>query len=93
MKYYAHKVTVSRTFGQASFPIDMLRYDALVPLSQTDSSKIHRCCEHKEALLEDTTFNSRNLTIELWKRDVKTWKPTIERWASFLWKIVGHEVR
>ena len=86
MKYYAHKVTVSRTFGQASFPIDMLRYDGLVPLSQTDSTKIHRCCEMNEP-------NNENLTIELWKRDVKTWKPTKERWASFLWMIVGHEVR
>ena len=87
MKYYAHKVTVSRTFGQSSFPIDMLRYDALVPLSQTDSTKIHQCCEFAGGLLP------KNLTIELWKRDVKTWKPTKERWASFLWMIVGHEVR
>ena len=88
MKYYAHKVTV-KTVGNfgIGFPIDMLRYDGLVPLTQTDSNKIHRCCEGVVAEF------AKGISIELWKRDVKTWKPNKERWASFLWKIVGHEVR
>jgi len=86
MKYYTHKVTVKPVLRTTSFPIDMLRYDGLVPLYQTDSNKIHRCCEMNEP-------HDETLTIELWKRDVKTWKPTEERWKSFLWKIVGHEVR
>ena len=86
MKYYAHKVTVE-PFGHSTvdFPIDMLRYDGLVPLSQTDSNKIHRCCEHSDMM-------NQEITIDLWKRDVKTWKPTKERWNSFLWTVVGHEV-
>jgi len=88
MKLYTHKVTV-KPVGHftVGFPIDMLRHDGLVPLSQIDSSRIHRCCEGVVS-----EFCQR-VPIELWKRDVETWKPTEARWKSFLWKIVGHEVR
>jgi len=85
MKYYAHKVTVKPVGRTIGFPVDMLRYDGLVPLDQTDSSKIHQCCEMNEP-------NTGGLRIELWKHDVKTWKPNTERWNSFLWSVVGHEV-
>ena len=82
MTLYVHKVTVKPVINTVGFPIDMLRYDGLVPLSQTDSNKIHRRCE----------MNDINCTIDLWKRDVRTWKPCIERWKSFLWTVVEHVV-
>ena len=87
MKFYVHKITVKPVGVPATiFPIDMLRHDGLVPLSQTDSTRIHHCCESQKIV-------SEKFTIELWKRDVMTWEPTEARWKSFLWKIVGHEVR
>jgi len=85
MKLYAHKVTVKPVIDTVGFPIDMLRRDGLTPLSQTDSNKIHRYCEMNEP-------HDMNRTIQLWKRDVKTWKPCTERWKSFLWDIVEHVV-
>jgi len=90
MKLYTHHVKV-RPIGNftCDFPIDMLRYDGLCPLHETDSAKISDCFGHGSrtgSLIED------DFVIELMKRAEKFWKPTEARWQSFLWLVVGHEV-
>jgi hypothetical protein len=59
MKYYAHEIIVKPvghfTMG---FPIDMLRYDELMPVSQTDSTKIHRCCETPDLVNGRTSLSN-----------------------------------
>lgn len=83
VKQYLHLIKVSCEGKFFSFPIDMLRYDCLYPYSGEDSSKIHHCFENRE---EDNRIITLSRTAE------KTWKPTVERWKSFGWRVVEHEV-
>ena len=87
MKLYVHKITVVFVGNQVTkFPIDMLRLDQLYPSSKEDSLKILRCFWKKGDRLIDKPI------ITLQRETWKTWTPTFERWKSFLWTVVKHEV-
>ena len=82
MTMYLHKIFVKGSF---QFPIDMLRYDRCHPASETDSGKILRIFE--------PGGSDDNEQIVLHHYDsYRHWTPTNERWASFGWKVTGHEV-
>ena len=86
-KPYTHKVYVSPVGSPINdFPIDMLRLDQLYPSSKEDSLKILRCFWKKGDRLIDKPI----ITLE--RVTWKTWTPTFERWKSFLWTVVKHEV-
>lgn len=65
--------------GLGSFPIDMLRYDRLVPRTEADSG-----------LIEARGTAPRRVELLAIARD-RFWGPTGPRWGSFLWRVI--EVR
>jgi len=88
-KLYTHKVHVSPLSGTFTpFPIDMLRYDCLCPNSEEDSGKIIE----NFSVPWDFMKARESLIITLEREGWKTWEPTYERWKSFSWTVVGHEV-
>lgn len=85
MKLYANKITVAPIGNFVTeFPVDMLRYDSLIPYSEVDSGKIVRCIQKYGVQTRE------DFSIELWRRAPKHWVPTRDRWKSFLWKVVEH---
>lgn len=77
MKLIKISFTVS---GTGRFPIDMLRYDGVVPSSETDSARIERSIDGTGSDLK---------TISVTKPDgYKYWTPNAARWKSFGWDIV-----
>jgi len=86
LKPYLHKVYVSpKNYIFSVFPIDMLRHDCLYPNSEQDSEKIMQC-------FSKPSFKDDKPTIILECVAWKTWEPTYERWNSFLWTVMKHEV-
>jgi hypothetical protein len=75
-----HKMFRYTVEGAGTFPYDMLRYDASYPDSQTDSVGIDKEANHKrrQVTLIHDEFGPRG----------RTWAPTADRWASFLWKVI-----
>lgn len=97
---YRHQFKV---VGTGPFPIDMLRYDAVHPLSESDDSwAIHNSLslggsppelrsEILRALGNDGGGPNpkRGWTVTLEKvTDDRRWVPEARRWASFLWYVV-----
>lgn len=80
-KQFQHIVSVE---GKGAFPIDMLRYDGVTPRHESDSSKIGAY----GAIDADSA-----VVVELFCLAEKGWLPTYERWKSFRWKVVGHEIK
>jgi hypothetical protein len=83
MSKYTYHHTVTVTSVGYTFPIDMLRYDGLIPATEGDSAKI------------GATFlpgQQRQNPISLSRTGPKDWTPTRRRWASFLWHVVDHRV-
>lgn len=65
--------------GKGPFPIDMLRYDGVVPSSETDSARIERSL---------TGEGSSHKSISLTKPNgYSYWIPTGNRWKSFGWTV------
>lgn len=76
----AHTYTVR---GTHPFPIDMLRYDASYPSSESESAQIHNCAmyprEEFSIVLSHTCTNHRARN--------GCWTPTTGRWRSFGWNV------
>jgi DUF1680 family protein len=73
-----HKFTVR---GKVTFPLDMLRYDCCYPATQEDVAK-----------MAESLYTSDGCEIQLEAFRDKKWQPTKERWKSFLWEVIHHEV-
>jgi hypothetical protein len=75
--------------GTSGFPIDMLRYDAAYPDSETDSSKITRSVEHRIVREEypNTTDEQVTVNVRSYCYNKTEW-PTERRWQSFGWEVV-----
>ena len=70
--------------GNVPFPIDMLRYDACYPDTETDSYGI-------TASFEARNFEARNgrmVRVSV----IMIHDPTEGRWMSFGWRIIGREL-
>lgn len=62
--------------GSLSFPIDMLRYDAAWPATETDSNAIQSTFwPETKGLVQVEVYARRNLTVG--------------RWRSFGWDVIG----
>lgn len=73
-----------RVRGRAPFPIDMLRYDCCIPATERDASTIR--------LLQSADANDlgpEQWTIELIRFVVEPGVPSISRWKSFGWEVIG----
>ena len=71
-----HDHVISYTLkGRGAFPVDMLRYDACYPATETDSSRI---------IASHTPHHHNEVEIR-----VSGWRCTEARWASFGWKVVA----
>jgi len=78
MMLHRHHFTVS---GSGVFAFDMLRYDECFPNSQDAVSVLDPP--------DDLEKYNRARTIELVHIDSrKDWYPTVQRWASFTWRVV-----
>lgn len=65
--------------GSGPFPIDMLRYDGVVPSTEVDSERILRSIH---------SVGSQHKTISVTKLNgYKYWTPTSGRWESFGWTV------
>jgi hypothetical protein len=93
MKTYRHVVIVS---GRFVFPIDMLRYDDCRPLSETDSLQIARSMDSrctKYTYEEERKLKTREpFEVSILHYGLKSWEPTVDRWKSFGWKVLRHEI-
>lgn len=76
------RVTVE---GVSPFPIDMLRYDNLVPDAESDSGVIARDYHFRNG------ERAERVTVVLRRYAEKSWRPTDGRWQSFGWKVVNVE--
>jgi len=91
-KLYTHKVHASPNSNIfTSFPIDMLRYDCLYPSTEKDSEKITNCFDSFKKRWSPEKSEGKSIII-LEREGWKTWEPAYERWKSFSWTVVGHEV-
>lgn len=78
MKIYRHVFTVR---GALAFPLDMLRYDACYPHSETDAHEI------EGSIRNYGTTAPLTVTLVFHSGASKT-HPTGERWRSFGWEVV-----
>ncbi|HYL22470.1 MAG TPA: hypothetical protein VEU74_11965 [Gemmatimonadales bacterium] len=84
MKLFRTRFQVLPTRG-GFFPIDMLRYEAAYPASESDSGKMqNRCGPHFEPV--------EPVTIEKLHHSDKSPHLCDGRWQSFGWKIVPESV-
>lgn len=76
------KVFVVEVEGSGEFPFDMLRYDSCVPATGEDAGKLHH-------------YHDELRRVRLLMHEVGRGGPTVGRWQSFGWKVVGYggEVR
>lgn len=72
---YVHTFTVE---GTGHFPLDMLRRDQCYPRSESDSNRAAQPRILCRVVLE-------RQQADRW------WQPTVGRWESFGWKLVGHQ--
>lgn len=70
--------------GYGQFPLDMLRYDACWPDTGYDVAEIHASFDPKMRTERARAKTPFKVTLS---SGIMT--PTAERWASFLWKVVG----
>lgn len=77
--------------GKSTFPIDMLRSDRCSPYGSEDASQISLLCVREHGVLLDKD----NLGVKRIKlvrySEVKNGGPTVGRWKSFGWDVVGVE--
>lgn len=75
------KVNILTTWvvrGSLAFPIDMLRYDSAHPASEEDSNNIARSV---------ASYGADHDALEV--RVKMRGDPTLDRWKSFGWQVVG----
>jgi len=79
MKPYRHTVVVR---GSGPFPLDMIRYDGLVPQSSV--------CTHDitQSIKKGDFDNER--AYSLYKYTHREWQPTHARWKSFGFSVITH---
>lgn len=70
--------TLFTVIGDGEFPLDMLRYDGCYPQHETDTTKMS-----ESGLREVTLHKTLN-----WAHP-KVWSPTVGRWNSFGWAVLG----
>jgi len=66
-----------RVTGRGQFPVDMLRYDLAHPRSESDAG-----------IIEDS-LNRRGPQAEHEVKLEGMKQPTVDRWSSFGWQVVG----
>lgn len=87
-KYYPIRFFVE---GSGRFPIDMLRYDRAVPVTESDSNTIIRCLR-RDGDLADSSVHTSTFTVELMRySSAGKSGPCVARWASFGWKVLRVE--
>jgi hypothetical protein len=69
-----------RVRGRGDFPLDMLRYDECRGCGQADRRAIEQCADVAK-------LPERTITL------IGARRPTIERWQSFGWAVVGNQYR
>jgi hypothetical protein len=77
---YQHEITVQ---GTGPFPLDMLRYDACWPRTQSAVDAIH-------ASIQGPRITEKEYTVELAcvsNTKLSCW--ATERWASFGWAVIA----
>lgn len=65
--------------GYGSFPIDMLRYDGVVPSTPADSARIENSIRGKGSEYNIISVTKHN--------GYKHWAPSTSRWKSFGWTV------
>ncbi len=78
---FYHKFRVQ---GSGQFPADMLRYNACYPTDTEDAVDMY--VDHRD----DEYHKQRVITLSALAH--KNWTPTNERWQSFGWQVMKHEV-
>lgn len=73
----ARGLTVFLVEGQLDFPFDMLRYDSCWPYQSDDAARMGR--------RHDRDVNIQRTRVVMQGYE----KPTVERWASFNWRVVA----
>lgn len=61
--------------GMGDFPLDMLRYDSAFPMTEQDSH------------IAANQFEKRRVALTV--RAANDLGPTVDRWRSFTWQVVG----
>lgn len=84
MKKYYYIVKVRSRMKCGCFPIDMLRYDGLIPYSSKDSQAIENSIQNHDNVDE----NDKPITIWLTRHAGRGWRSTTARWDSFSWIVV-----
>lgn len=83
MKLYRQLFEVE---GRHPFPIDMLRYDACFPASETESHKIN-------ATFDGGRIETTRVTLARYIRADMKQEPTSGRWHSFGWTVIWNSTR
>lgn len=82
MALYVHTFKVR---GGTRFPLDMLRYDACFPATGEDAAHMDDCL-NRDVSAKDRIEKAITL---IHVSDHIRWTPTVGRWESFLWHVVG----
>ena len=89
IKYNHRKFQVR---GRSEFPADMLRYDHCIAYTQADLDQIKaRFNDDPLGLMWDEEHQRtkvRVITLVTWNNTA----PSVGRWASFLWSVVGDSI-
>jgi len=75
----AFYITEFKVRGFGSFPLDMLRYDSCFPQNSNDAFRIGDPDNKEEITL-----------VHYWGH--RGWRPTFDRWKSFLWSVDPNSV-
>jgi hypothetical protein len=76
---------------RVSFPLDMLRYDACFPSTQSDVSTIDSTFD--PAIRIEARAANKEFKVLLEHRGFKGWFPSSSRWESFGWRVKEASVR
>lgn len=69
--------------GPSPFPVDMLRYDGLVPATERDSSEI----QESIAAYARGEVSPPRYDVVLVRTAEPSWRPTVDRWRSRGWLV------
>jgi hypothetical protein len=76
-------ITTFTVGGGTRFPLDMLRYDACYPYSGEDAAYMDRALDRDIPRAERTAHPIKLAHVHIGAK----WRPTSERWSSFLWGV------
>lgn len=80
VRWYEHKYQIS---GNATFPVDMLRYETSFPATAADAAVL------AEALRSENR-TARVITLLCITTD-RHWRPAADRWRAQGWFVRGHQ--